>query len=107
MRQTENFYCCNDRLSSGLKQQKKVLKTNVVSLVFLQLKDFVNSKYWFCGELCLLCFNILVRKKLKEDNRAEKEQSKRSSKNAHQEVQPIQKLDLVTFNIAGWIYDTF
>ena len=94
-------------LAVGLSSKKKVLKTNVVSLVFLQLKDFVNSKYWSCGELCLLCFNILVRKKLKEDNRAEKEQSKRSSKNAHQEVQPTQKLDLVTFNIADWIYETF
>ena len=94
-------------LAVGLSSKKKVLKTNVVSLAFLQLKDFVSSKYWSCGELCLLCFNILVRKKLKEDNRAEKEQSKRSSKNAHQEVQPIQKLDLVTFNIAGWIYETF
>ena len=94
-------------LAVGLSSKKKVLKTNVVSLAFLQLKDFVSSKYWSCGELCLLCFNILVRKKLKEDNRAEKEQSKRSSKIAHQEVQPIQKLDLVTFNIAGWIYETF
>ena len=94
-------------LAVGLSSKKKVLKTNVVSLAFLQLKDFVSSKYWSCGELCLLCFNILVRKKLKEDNRAEKEQSKRSSKNAHQEVQPIQKLDLVIFNIAGWIYETF
>ena len=94
-------------LAVGLSSKKKVLKTNVVSLAFLQLKDFVSSKYWSCGELCLLFFNILVRKKLKEDNCAEKEQSKRSSKNAHQEVQPIQKLDLVTFNIAGWIYETF
>ena len=32
-------------LAVGLSSKKKVLKTNVVSLVFLQLKDFVNSKY--------------------------------------------------------------
>ena len=107
MRQTENFYCCNDRLSSGLKQQKKSIKNQCSIACFSSVKRLCQLKIWSCGELCLLCFNILVRKKLKADNRAEKEQSKRSSKNAHQEVQPIQKLDLVTFNIAGWIYETF